>query len=129
MKYTHLHRAFFYEDFNELEHPIESTFFHPLGLEIVYSEPIHYQSTEESFGQNSVARQSDLEGWVHLEHRNIRQDLDKGFEIPHILASQSRVYPYNCCICIQEEVLRTYYVVKACPPKSSLWTLPDKHTQ
>ncbi|GIY67009.1 hypothetical protein CEXT_324361 [Caerostris extrusa] len=91
-KDNHLHRASFYENIFELEHPIESTFFHPLGLEIVYNELSNRQSTEESFGQNCVARQSDLEGCVHLEHKTIRQDVVKGLEVSHILANQCNVF-------------------------------------
>ncbi|GIY01972.1 hypothetical protein CDAR_298001 [Caerostris darwini] len=46
------------------------------------------RSTEESFGLKSVSRQSVIENRVHLEHRTIRQDVVKGVEVTHILASQ-----------------------------------------
>ncbi|GIY06015.1 hypothetical protein CDAR_91421 [Caerostris darwini] len=88
IKYTHPHRELFYKDFTSSSTPSKAPSFHPLGLKSSTVSRSTISPLRNPWGRTVLPDKVILK--VHLTSQKHRQDLDKGFEIPHILASQSR---------------------------------------
>ncbi|GIY20522.1 hypothetical protein CEXT_312011 [Caerostris extrusa] len=89
----------------------------PRGRHLLPPSGSGSRSSEEPFGQNSVATESATESYVHLEHRTIRQDVFKGLEATDILASQYDECKYSHCSCIPAAVLATSLLERTDSPR------------